>query len=299
MTVVLRSLHAPRAAFAWATAFALGGCAWVIGLKHNDDAVSEDASVMDDSSTGDGNDASAMQEEAAAEATADAEGSTETGAEACVPAAYENCFNTADDDCDGVVNNGCPKSLSVGGDRILGRAGGDGGIAKTIHCPVGAFVTRVDSWGDAVNAHASGVSIYCATPGLVQGATAYSVALVPNTPTPYATATGATSPTDDRQDDCGIQGLTAITYSVGLADNYVEALGHHCGTSAVVLQPDNTIVFDFTTTGSMTYTSWSMTGTAFDEACASNEVVVGFALRQGNWLDDLAPICAELSVTYM
>ena len=39
------------------------------------------------------------------------------------PAAVENCFNDLDDDCDGVVNNGCPDHLTTGTPRLLTAIG--------------------------------------------------------------------------------------------------------------------------------------------------------------------------------
>ena len=216
-----------------------------------------------------------------------------------LPATYEDCFNALDDNCDGVVNDGCPASVALGGDRPLTGAGGAGGGPQSLHCPAGAFVTRVDSWFDDADKHASGVSIYCATPSLLQGASSYSILLTPNTPAPYATATGANSPTNERHDDCGITGLTAITYTVGLADTYVEGLGAHCGTSAVTLNPDDTMTFSFSTNGDVTYNTWAgQPGTFFDQACNPNEVVVGYVLHTGSWMDNVQPICAPLVVNY-
>ncbi len=216
-----------------------------------------------------------------------------------MPAAKENCFNTVDDDCNGAINNGCPASLALGPDRHTGAVGGNGGAAVSMHCPVGAFVTRVDSWFDNADKHVSGVSISCATPSLVQGASMYSITLVPNQPAPYATLTGSTGPTNDRHDDCGITGLTAVTSTVGLADTFVEGLGSHCGTSAVTLNADNTLTFAFATNGDQTYNTWTGNpGAFFTRACNPNEVVVGFALRTGLWLDSIEPVCAALVVSY-
>jgi hypothetical protein len=216
------------------------------------------------------------------------------------PMPHENCFNTTDDDCDGVVNNGCPQSVALGADDPIGAAGGGGGGLGSVHCPAGAFVTRVDSWFDDADQKASGVSIYCATPTLLQGASTYSVTLAANTPAPYATLTGgAGSPTVERADDCGISGLVAITYSDGLADSYVEGLGQHCGTSSVTLNADNTIVFDFVATGDQSFNAYTgSTAPFFIEQCPSNEVVVGFNLRTGAFLDQIQPICAALVVKY-
>jgi hypothetical protein len=223
------------------------------------------------------------------------------------PAPVENCFNAVDDDCDGVVNNGCPSLLSLINEHSPPAAGGDGGGPNSAHCPQGSFVTRVDSWGDSNpnNKHASGVSIWCATPTLVRGTTSYSVNLTRNLPAPSQQLVGLQNASDDRTDDCGLTGLTgltsltAITYTVGVADDFVEGLGHHCATSAVTLQPDNTMTFDFKGDGGTTYTRWGDGGVFFDQVCGPNEVVVGFVVRNGLWLNRIAPICAELSVVTM
>jgi hypothetical protein len=104
----------------------------------------------------------------------------------------------------------------------------------------------------------------------------------------------------ERNDDCGITGLTAITFSTGLEDSYVEGLGHHCGTSQVTLAADNTITFNFVQSGSTDYNAYTPpSGTFFKSACNSNEVVVGFNLRDGGWLDNIQPICAPLVVAYI
>jgi len=156
----------------------------------------------------------------------------------------------------------------------------------------------VDSYFDDNDAHASGVAIFCATPTLVQGAASYSVTLTPNQPAPYAQTTGSRA-TKERSDDCGLVGLTAITYTVGLSDNYVEGLGAHCGTSAVTLKADNTIAFDFGPQTSMGYNYYNPpSGTFFSSGCNPNEVVVGYASHTGTWLDNIQTICAPLTVTY-
>jgi hypothetical protein len=216
-----------------------------------------------------------------------------------VPAAHDNCFAGTDDDCNGTAGKGCPDGLTLGADRPLAAVGGTkAGTAKTVHCPAGAFITRADSWFDDVDEHVSGVSIYCAVPSLVQGSSSYSVTLTPSTPAPYQKAAG-TIANDERMDDCGTSSLSAITSTSGLADNYVEGLGNHCGTSAVNLNPDNTITFDFAGTGDTGYNAWSnSTGTFFDQACNANEVMVGFTVRLGVWMDSISPICAALLVTY-
>jgi hypothetical protein len=86
----------------------------------------------------------------------------------------------------------------------------------------------------------------------------------------------------------------------GLADNFIEGLGNHCGTSAVTLASDNTISFDFVPSGSGNYNAWSNSpGTFFDEGCNLNEAIVGYTLRTGGaGLVSIRPICAALLVTY-
>ena len=223
--------------------------------------------------------------------------------------AVEDCFNTppADDDCDGLIDQGCPMSLSLGTQRTLPGAGGGGGTAKTLTCPAGAFVTRVDSWFDNQDQKASGVSIFCATPSLLQGASSYSVTLAANTPAPYGTEHGSTDPSNQRTDDCGISGLTAITYALGYSDSFVEAQGHHCSSSPVTLAADNTMTFSF---GALDYSNGPFNeysnpppGAFFDRDCnvgvsPQNQVVVGYAIRDGAYLDNLTPICAPLVVNY-
>jgi hypothetical protein len=218
------------------------------------------------------------------------------------PARIENCFNTIDDDCDGVVNNGCPSSLLLGPGHSLLGAGGDGGGTATARCPPGSFVTRVDSWGNGDSHHASGVSFWCSTPALVRGTSAYSVTLTQTDAAP-AQLLGMQDASVGRRDDCsgltGPAGFTAITYTVGRADDAVEALGNHCATTAVTLQPDDTITFDFKGDGGMDYATWGDGGAFFDAMCGPTEVVVGFVVHNGAWLDHIAPICAQLTVVPM
>ncbi len=222
------------------------------------------------------------------------------------PAAHEDCFNTLDDDCNGLVNDGCPAAITLGATTTLPGAGGGGGGPKTVLCPTGAFVTRVDSWFDNSDQKASGVSIFCATPTLVQGASSYSVTLAANTPAPYLIEHGTTSASDQRTDDCGISGLSAITYELGYADSWVEALGHHCSSGALTLNADNTISFTFTQSaygnppGEFNSYSTPPPGSFFIRDCdssATNQVVVGYAIHDGAYLDNITPICAPLVVT--
>jgi hypothetical protein len=216
------------------------------------------------------------------------------------PAAHEDCFNNTDDDCNGLINDGCPTSLSIGASSALASAGtGTGGGPHNVVCPAGAFVSRVDSWFDDSDGKASGVSIYCATPSLIQGGASYSVTLAANTPAPYLIEHGSSDPAVERSDDCGISGLTAIVRSDGRADTHVEAQGYHCGTSAVTLNADNTINFDFVTNGDTSFNAYpGATQPAYDRLCPFFEVLVGFTVRDGAYMDNITPLCAPLDVDY-
>ncbi|HTQ47384.1 MAG TPA: hypothetical protein VMI75_31725 [Polyangiaceae bacterium] len=193
---------------------------------------------------------------------------------------------------------GVSVALSLGPDRPLTLAGGDGGGPKSAHCPAGAFVTRVDSWKDPANNHASGIAIYCAQPTLMQDASAYSVSLTQVMPAPYETLLG-NSAQISRQDNCGLKGLVTIADTSGLADLYIEGLGNHCATGSVTLESDASLALTFDRDGDTSFTIFTEAGTRFNQACKSNEVVVGFTMRQGAWLNAIAPICAALQVVYM
>jgi hypothetical protein len=193
---------------------------------------------------------------------------------------------------------GVSVALSLGPDRPLGLAGGDGGGPRSAHCPPGAFVTRVDSWKDPANNHASGIAIYCATPTLMQDGSAYSVSLTQVMPAPYETLLGSSAQIS-RRDDCGLKGLVTIADTSGLADIYIEGLGHHCATGSVILESDAALGLDFERDGDTSFTIFTEAGARFNQACKTSEVVVGFTLRQGSWLNAIAPICAALQVVYM
>src|SRR5262249_30227824 len=161
---------------------------------------------------------------------------------------------------------------------------GGGGGAVTVHCPAGAWVTRMDSWFDDPDRHASGVSIFCANATLVRGAATYSITLQPVAQAPWATATGGNRPTHERQAACWLVSAKAVCFNTGLSDNFVEGLGAHCGTSAVTLAADNTITLNFVQDADRSYNTWAgQPGSFFVEACASNEVIVGYTLHTGSW----------------
>jgi hypothetical protein len=236
-------------------------------------------------------------------------GACTDGAQACVgtlgactgevlPAARENCFNTIDDDCDGVVNNGCPDHLVLGAPTPLGVRGGTGGLPRTALCPANAFVTRTTFYFDHQQAHASGVAIYCAAPTLVQGASSYSVSLTQVAPAPYVVVTGNNPPTPDANYDCGITGLVAGSWIVGQSDSSVEGLGMHCSSGAATFAADNTLTFDFTESGAANDYFTYQSGAFFRDDCPPHQVLIGYNLRVGDWMDQIQAVCAPLTTVY-
>jgi hypothetical protein len=215
-----------------------------------------------------------------------------------VPAAQENCYNDSDDDCDGRLNNGCPDTVYVGTPYDLTARGGPGGGANPARCPSGSFVTHVKTWWDNTNGHASGVSIWCATPTLVRNASSYTVSLTPVNPQPYVAAMGGIA-TDFGDDvDCGTSGFTAAYETYAQTDGtYVFGIGMGCANGSATLNADNTLSVSFTGNGTWNY--WDYTGgTGYWDACNYNEVLVGFDLRTGSWMDAMTAVCAPILVTY-
>jgi hypothetical protein len=215
------------------------------------------------------------------------------------PTPHENCFNTTDDDCDGALNNGCPDHLTIGAGTPLAAHGGTGGGAQTAMCPPNSFVTRADWYWDDGQQHASGVGIYCSSPTLVQGASSYSVTLTPQSPAPYKVVHGNDTATIDNNSihDCG-GGFVAGSWFIGTADSFVEGLGMHCSNGAVTLNADNTLAFNFTEFGNVNDYWYFPGGTFFRDDCPTGQVLIGFNMRVGNWLDQIQAVCAPLLTVY-
>jgi hypothetical protein len=214
------------------------------------------------------------------------------------PAPAENCFNDLDDDCNGLVNDGCPTSIVLGASRDLTAEGGGGGSPSSVLCAANEFVSRADFYFDHSDSHASGIAIYCAAASLVQGVSSYSVTLAAATPAPYTSVLGShtTTPYDDHL-DCGIGSLTAMTWLVGQTDTYVEGFKSYCGNGTMTLNANNTLSFDFARVGAGNFLTYG-TGTDFETDCNSNEVIVGFNVHSGLWMDNIQAICAPMTATY-
>ena len=124
------------------------------------------------------------------------------------------------------------------------------------------------------------------------------VTLTPNNPAPYQKQVGSTSNALARTDDCGITGLTSMRYMVGKYDTFVESLGNHCGTATVNLAADNTINFAFTNETSTEYTGYSpFPGTFAEDDCPGSQVIVGYNIKHGAYMDSIQAVCAPLVVS--
>jgi hypothetical protein len=215
------------------------------------------------------------------------------------PAAQEDCFNDLDDDCDGVVNNGCPDHLVTGTAHLLtARGNTGGGAAFSLRCPANTFVSKSIVYGDSTDSYIAGIDLYCATPTLVRGASTYSV-----TETASATAltkhAGNITTGDNFTFDCGTAAFAPGFYVNGQADSGgIDAIGHSCGSGAATLGADNKLTLSFTKQASLGDAGYLAFGTAYEDDCAAGEVLIGFDGSSGNWFDSLRAVCAPLQVVY-
>jgi hypothetical protein len=218
-----------------------------------------------------------------------------------LPAAKENCFNNEDDDCDGRANEGCPNSVSVGAARYLATHGGGGGGPVSARCPSGSFVARADFHftTDTDPSWAAGVRIYCAYPTLSRGASSYTIGMTAVPTSPTVTALGGDAyASPDGIAACTTGGLQALWTIGGWANTYVMGFGGKCATGSATLNADNSLSVVLTENATGGYFYFRNTDPGFYETCAGNEVVVGYELRLGSFMDQIRAVCAPLNVTY-
>ena len=147
----------------------------------------------------------------------------------------------------------------------------------------------------------SGVAINCATPKLVTGGSNYSVTLTPLMPQPYASAIGSGTNATLGSDDCGTSSFTTGWFVSGTEEsgNGLDNFGMSCATGNVAFSTTtNKLTFSFTKQSASTVYSAFNGGTAFEDDCMANEVLIGYDGRDGNWLDQLQAICAPLLPVY-
>jgi hypothetical protein len=218
------------------------------------------------------------------------------------PAAQEDCFNDLDDDCDGVVNNGCPNTLTLGTPRALTlRGSATGGSAFSLRCPAGQFVAKSVTYADDADVCLGGIDIYCATPTLVRGATAYSITETVSATALTAHATNINTG-ENATFDCGATGFVPAWYVDGESDaSFTNALGSSCATTVLTLSATNQLTFTFTKQagGGNYYGYLGLSGASkFEDTCNNGEVLIGWDGRKGNGMDATQAVCAPLQVVY-
>jgi hypothetical protein len=218
-------------------------------------------------------------------------GGTSTGGQTGC-AAIENCFNDLDDDCDGLVDNGCPDSVSVGAPRGLATQGSTTANEFTVICPPDEVAVAGLVYEDALVAAISGVGLTCARPALQRGRTAYSLTLTQTGAAPDQHGNvGGTFP---RRCD---QGQVLWSSQIDYSSPAVRGLLLDCARPVLTLSPDNQLAFDFASVGQP---AGYDAGVAVPvvELCGANEALVGYVYRAEFEIDQLQPICAPLVVQY-
>ncbi len=226
-------------------------------------------------------------------------GATGTCQGEVLPAAQEDCFNDLDDDCDGVVNNGCPDHLTTGTPvGLTARGDTSGGTAFSLRCPANNVVSKIIVYGDDTDEAVGGIDVFCSSLTLVRGASTYTV-----TETQSATAltrhagdinTGEAGPFD-----CGTTGFAPASYVNGQATSAeaIFAFGSSCSTGALALGTDNKLTITFTKQASLTDAGYGI-GTAYEDDCAAGSVLIGYDGRSNSYMNSLQPICAPIQTVY-
>jgi hypothetical protein len=242
------------------------------------------------------------------------------GGAVCTPdhvaRASELCHDDSDDDCDGRVNNGCPDHLALGAERRLTPRGGSGGsTVKSLRCPAGSFVVNAGMWGSNSNAAATGIEIACASLSLVDSGSSYTLAkqVLPGTLRAQAGNAAQTYRGISTAADCAGNNLRAGTWFTSHISStdivqppvpVVAGFGAHCGVASLVPGIDNELNTRLAALGNdyddVCYESVPgvCRGSDDEDRCQSNEVLVGFDLRLGELMDQIAAVCAPIVTVY-
>jgi hypothetical protein len=213
--------------------------------------------------------------------------------------AFETCFNGIDDNCDGLIDNGCPVSVHIGPPRALSVHGGTGGGTGAVGCPPNSFVSQTQLWRDDGDQEMAGVTISCATPSLVKGDIRYDLTFTPVlNPGTATTIKGSKATGVDPNPKYICPDGTVSWYLNGtVGSEFVDGLGAGCAWAAVNLLDANVLDIQFQRIDNGGADSYHAT-TAFEDRCAADEAVIGYNVRYGSWLDSIQPICAPIVVTY-
>jgi hypothetical protein len=225
----------------------------------------------------------------------------------------ENCFNNIDDDCDGVVNNGCPDHIELGAEHVLSFHGGSGGSPKPVRCPPNFFVVATSFWGNDANSSATGIELRCASFTLTQGPSSYGLMTSLFSGTVLAQASEATQTNKGiyPNTDCssGLQAATWFTSNVSLDSltmlptYVVSGFSAHCASTSVQLSSENKLGISFSRQGAATDENCYMNGSlclgpTVEDDCDPGEVLVGFDLELGSLMDGISGVCAPVVVVY-
>jgi hypothetical protein len=216
-----------------------------------------------------------------------------------LPAARENCFNDADDDCDGKVDDQCPDALTIGAVRPLAAHGGSGGSPGAAVCPPGTWLLKTTMYWDDQDKFVAGLDVWCAAPRLVRGANSYSMGsqTLPSTPSASVLGKNAGNGAGSSDFTCAAAGDVG-QWSGVRAGSYVSAFGMFCGSAALTLGSDNRLSVKLTPVGSNQPLGYDHGDPLFADNCADNEVLVGYDVRAGDYLDQVQSVCAPIIVTY-
>jgi hypothetical protein len=216
-----------------------------------------------------------------------------------LPKAKEDCFNDLDDDCDGVINNGCPDKITVGAGRPLGYVPSDGQVTVPVSARCGADQLVTGVLVDIMSLAILGVHVQCATVAPVRGAGSYTLSF---SSTVQKGFDGNGMLTGGVTIDCAPSGGVAWdTYGragMGSHGTVVYNAGEKC--AAVTPSFDgstNVLSFSVAANGVMNSGGYSQTPT-FELPCNADEVLIGYDGNVGDYLDRLQPVCAKLLTVY-
>lgn len=198
--------------------------------------------------------------------------------------------NGIDEDCNDVVDNGCPASLSTGGDRNLTANGGNGGSSFRLVCGAGQMAVGVDVRSAS---ELDRVQVICQRLVLSEnrGGDVYTY---------QSAATGNQSRTGSAGGGGGDQ--STLTCPAGSflhrmrvrSGARVDQLSLTCARADYVGYPGNGSV---RRTDTLTRTYGGNGGTLRAETrCAAGEFIAGFHGRSGGRVDRIGAICRSVSV---
>jgi hypothetical protein len=201
--------------------------------------------------------------------------------------------NGADDDCEGVTDDGCPTDVNTsGGTRSTGSAGGGGGSPFTIDCPNGQALVGLDVRSGS---EVDGVRGVCQDLRRAEntGASPYT----------YAVSRGGALNTTGWAADQDGGGLSAfrcqgneLMYEIQVeVGARLDRLWAACGNYAITGSPGAGWNFERTYARNAAY-GGNGGGAPITYRCDGNEVAVGLFGRAGDRIDRMGLRCRDIAV---